>query len=160
MCLVHGKDSEGNVGVFGDNELFFILGVWEGGDSLDGGHWLSEEGLELGLVKVLSHGTYTVDSVLKDVNLAGLGPHGDVDELRADFVNHHGVSGLAFVNVVDEEEWGILELLVGDVLIWLHNTSEVEFDVLVEDWSGIFAVDGHEDIAAFIDIDWDTSEFI
>jgi hypothetical protein len=42
----------------------------------------------------------------------------------------------------------------------LHNTSEVEFDVLVEDWSGIFAVDGHEDITAFIDIDCDTSELI
>lgn len=94
------------------------------------------------------------------LNHIDFGPESDLNQLCAEFIEHHGVGVVAFIDVGNEEVGGVLQLLWSDILIILNDGGIVELDVVIEDLGGLLLVHFHQNGGALVDVDGGTGDFV
>ena len=91
-----------------------------------------------------------------DLNHIRFRPHGNIAKLIGQRYHFHEVVVSTFLLKVDEEVRSILKLLLRDVLVVVHDFSEVEFNVLLNERSNLLSIDLHKDATALVNVNRNT----
>lgn len=138
--------SESDVCVLSHSKVLLRKSVWVREamlNRLDSGWHKRREYL---LIEMLGKDSNTINSVLSNISHVMLGPKGDLNKLLAKPEDQHKVLVIAIVDVLHEEERGILKFSLTHNSVLLENLAEVWADIQIDHIRSGPSVGGHDDI--------------